>query len=464
MDASKYNLMNYREYFDKFLQERGVILDANHQIFSGFSRNTTLNNAILLGLYLAHIKKEGSTVGLFVNSDDNGIFEENLDYAIIIETTKTTNGVDSYIDSFHLQEDNVVASFIKQYLRANSNEGRDMIRTAKRTDENGTKRFYIFTSGNITLDFTKVIISLLPRILAGMFTQNELKDMVDVFKNILKSNAQSLVDDIIKTLGISIEDLEREHTLAGMRNSIRYAHKNRLKNLDEKINQGRRECERIINDYKTALKQLNDLLDLCSTDNEKTLDETVDMLYGYMASNPKLCDLGTAENRLYYTVKSDLVYFDEDMFYTIVNNKNWTVYDDLSLSFNYSRQKLMAALNAIFIDRKYHIPVYARYAMAFDNIPSIWVEKNFLLNENLYRSPHPMRHNCTGGFFTLWNEALANGNYIAAIDATVRLTENINWSDVYVVKVFLKDLFQDKLILDKDGNWLDMWEVMEAEG
>lgn len=457
---SKYNLIKYSDYFYKFAAERGVYIDAKSNIYGD---NSAINNAILLGLYITHIKKDEATVGLYVNSNKNSVFsDKKIDYSIVIETGKTSSYITTFIDTANLQPDNVVSSFITQYLHKCG--GNDYVKVAKKVTEEGLTQIYILSSRNLNLDFSKVIISLLPRLLPGMFTQNELKGMVGIFKDILdlSVSGQTMVDSIFKKLCISFDELEREQLFEGMRNSMKYAHTNRHKNLEKKITQCRKECEGLMNEYRSMINKLNDLLESYNLYDDSSLDETVNMLFEYMRSNPKICDLDTVDNKLIYNVKSDLMYFDEDMYYAHVHNKSWLGYDNLKLD----KEKLIRALDAIFIDRKYHLPTYASFELRFDNVSGIDVIKNRPVNFNgkIMKSPHSMIYNCYGGFYPLWNEALENGNFITAIETTIRLTENINWSDSVVAKELIKDLLFDDLILDKAGNRYTLTQIMEVEG
>lgn len=381
---SKYNLIKYRDYFYKFAAERGVYIDANSSIYGD---NSAINNAILLGLYITHIKKDDATVGLYVNSNENIVFsDKKIDYSIVIKTSKVSGYIENIIDSAHLQPDNVVSSFITQYLHKCG--GNDYVKVAKKVTDEGLTQFYILSNRNLNLDFSKVIISLLPRLLPGMFTQNELKSMVGMFKNILDLSSQTMVDNIFEKLCISFDELEREQLLEGMRNSMKYAHTNRHKNLEKKITQCRRECEGLMNEYRSMINKLNDLLESYNLYDDSSLDETVNMLFEYMRSNPKICDLDTVDNKLIYNVKSDLMYFDEDMYYAHVHNKNWLSYEHLALD----KEKLIRALDAVFIDRKYHLPTYASFELRFDNVSGIDVIKNrpVSFSDKIMKSPHSM--------------------------------------------------------------------------
>lgn len=215
----------------------------------------------------------------------------------------------------------------------------------------------------------------------------------------------------------------------------------RLKQINEELSYLRSEIESYHTRIASLLSQcrekeamqfgLRNKIDECEDDKE---------LMNYFLANKKLNIHKMRRNRIYYSVSDYLMYFDENLAETVINNPRSMLY---GRSRNISDDDLHTLLNAIFIDRIIKIRTCAAFRLDLEEI-NIGPVSNYdwasIDMSGRLPNPHIDEYSCIEGYIPLIDECLESCNYIGAIEQTVASTKNLNFGDVTVLSKFIDNL------------------------
>lgn len=243
----------------------------------------------------------------------------------------------------------------------------------------------------------------------------------------------------------------------------------------------KRQCDSLRNNIQNYIRKIRDYNDQISNvlrnknDAEirlMGLEEKITRLEGedseimeYFLCNTKL-DLEYVEgSKLTFVVKDHLLYFDEDMAKTIIDNYNSYIYRH-SRSFDCEDVKKL--MYAIFIDQVLKLRFCCAYEICLGERVTGLRGYNYNESCDTYiPNPHIDRYSCLGNYERTMNERLVENDAIGAIEQCVSSCKSLNFSDSTVMEVFMdrmcgRDGYRhNKCIELPDGIVVDMKGAIE---
>lgn len=185
----------------------------------------------------------------------------------------------------------------------------------------------------------------------------------------------------------------------------------------------------------------------------------------YFLCNTKLDLEYVNGSELTFVVKDYLMYFDEDMAKTIIDNNNSYVYRH---SRSFDREDVKKLMYAIFIDQVLKLRFCCAYTIRLGE--RVTGMRDYSYNESCdtyIPNPHIDRFSCLGNYERTMNERLMDNDAIGAIEQCISSCKSLNFSDSTVMEVFMdrmcsRDGYRhNKCIELPDGNIVDMKGAIE---
>lgn len=164
----------------------------------------------------------------------------------------------------------------------------------------------------------------------------------------------------------------------------------------------------------------------------------------YFLTNKKLSLLSVTGSAMQFCVKDYLMYFDEDMAKSVIDNHNSYIYT--SLPGRIDGDDVEKLMYAIFIDQKLRIKFCATYNFDLGRLRVTGVANHDYRQQcefsDCMPNPHIDRYSCLGNYEREINAALENRDYIFAIEQCVASCKSLNFGDSIVASYFVECLFK----------------------
>ena len=181
----------------------------------------------------------------------------------------------------------------------------------------------------------------------------------------------------------------------------------------------------------------------------------------YFLCNQKLDLECVRGSEMTFVVKDYLMYFDEDMAKTVIDNRRSYIYRYIGDSMEEDDvEKLMYA---IFIDQVLKLRFCCAYSIRLgERVEGL---RNYNYNESYETyipNPHIDRYSCLGNYERTMNERLADNDAIGAIEQCISSCKSLNFADSTVMEVFMERMCgrngyrHNKCIELPDGSIVDM--------
>jgi len=160
-------------------------------------------------------------------------------------------------------------------------------------------------------------------------------------------------------------------------------------------------------------------------------------LMEYFLCNRQLVIEDVVNDTIYFSVKTYMEYFDEDVVNKYLNNHGSFVYQNEPRGFTLDQMEKL--LRAVFIDQSIRLRFCAAYCFSLNGNVDPQTNHDFGQEFRHYMpNPHINRWHCMGNYLSKVNNLLKENNYIAALEQCVASAKSLNWTDGTVMGTFLK--------------------------
>ena len=181
----------------------------------------------------------------------------------------------------------------------------------------------------------------------------------------------------------------------------------------------------------------------------------------YFLCNQKLDLEYVRGSEMTFVVKDYLMYFDEDMAKTVIDNRRSYIYRYIGDSME--KDDVEKLMYAIFIDQVLKLRFCCAYRIRLgERVEGL---RNYDYNESYETyipNPHIDRYSCLGNYERTMNERLADNDAIGAIEQCISSCKSLNFADSTVMEVFMERMCgrngyrHNKCIELPDGSIVDM--------
>lgn len=237
---------------------------------------------------------------------------------------------------------------------------------------------------------------------------------------------------------------------------------------------------RRIRDYNSAISQnLRDLQtrEIRALGLEQKLAESgkESEIMDYFLNNRNVELSDVTDNGIKFVSKGYITYFDEEIAKNVIDRSTSYVYQPSGM--NGARyiapDDLKRLMTAIFVDQVLKIKVFAVYELDIENQAVRPFDHSYLCYDDRMPNIHIERYGCLGSYVVSMNEAMANHNYIGAIEQCSASARSLNFADSAVMATFMQTLYgctdynnscielPDGSVVDPTGaiEWLKSQEV-----
>lgn len=213
----------------------------------------------------------------------------------------------------------------------------------------------------------------------------------------------------------------------------------------------KRQCDSLRNNIQSYIRKIRDYNDQISNVLRNKNDAEIRLMgleekiarlevedseiMEYFLCNTKL-DLEYVDgSELTFVVKDHLLYFDEDMAKTIIDNYNSYIYRH---SRSFDREDVKKLMYAIFIDQVLKLRFCCAYTIRLGE--RVTGMRGYDYNESCdtyIPNPHIDRYSCLGNYERTMNERLMENDAIGAIEQCISSCKSLNFSDSTVMEVFM---------------------------
>lgn len=241
----------------------------------------------------------------------------------------------------------------------------------------------------------------------------------------------------------------------------------------------RMECSRVedsISEYISKIKHLNDRIStaLISKRNEEikllglkdkiARAEEDSEIMEYFLCNSKLDLMRADGNELEFIVRDYLLYFDEDMAKSVIDNDRSYIYRG---SEEFNTEDVKKLMYAIFIDQVFKIRFCCAYSVRLgERVKGLRGYYYSDMYDTYMPNPHIDAYSCLGNYERTMNERLLENDTIGVIEQCVASCKSLNFGDSTVMEKFItrmthKGYNNNKCIELPDGSIVDMWDAIK---
>ena len=204
-------------------------------------------------------------------------------------------------------------------------------------------------------------------------------------------------------------------------------------------------------------------------------EESEIMDYFLNNSNIELLDVG--DYGIKFASKGYITYFDEEIAKNVIDRSTSYVYrpGGMNGAEYIASDDLKRLMTAIFVDQVLKIKVFAVYELDIENQEVYTVSHSNHYYSDRMPNIHIERYGCLGSYIVSMNEAMANHNYIGAIEQCGASARSLNFADSTVMSEFMRTLYgctdynntcielPDGSVVDPQGaiKWLKSQEVSD---
>lgn len=322
--------------------------------------------------------------------------------------------------------------------------------------------------------------SMLPKFFPDIFTEEILKksNAVQLLKEISRLKTTDEICGFIDSqLLQELKDSIKEQQASQLAQCFEYQRNQRLDQLSINIALNRSDAETYLNRYNACIEEYDRLLMEYNAllNGDASSNEDARLLYDILFNHPLVVCEDINDNQIQYRVRTTLKNYSMDKYLNKTTNvlpENMSILCNIPIK---KRNQYWQLLNLIFVEHKYEITSESMFKLSIlsgqgtaGTIQTMKINYGNLYAKDGYLGhPHSQMFTCTGTFASAWNEALQNGNLIAAINYTIAYTQNINFDDVTVVSTLVNYLYQGDhpcIIEVATGQKFTATQIFEREG
>ena len=159
-------------------------------------------------------------------------------------------------------------------------------------------------------------------------------------------------------------------------------------------------------------------------------------------SNPHLYLERVSDDKLTFSVKTDLEFFDEDMMERFIANDASYVYMSRG---SINQKDMIKLLRALFIDRALKLQVCGAFMLEMYGDAHGLDRHDFPAGFSEYMpNTHINDYSCLGNYHTAINECIESGNYVGAIMQCIASCQSLNFGDPSVFESFMKYMYDNR--------------------
>ena len=279
----------------------------------------------------------------------------------------------------------------------------------------------------------------IPAFIPWYFDENPVSESeLQLLKSLGEKSPESwirCIDQIANTL--DFESIRIKKLLGGLERRTNERLLSRMQRDLSSVDNYLRELDR---QYEEKLKE-RDMTCIRIEGIQKRIDDGSDSeLMDCFLCNKRLVLDRVVGNFVYFCVRDYLSYFDEEAAETYINNPNSYFY-----RYGMDREKLESLLRAIFIDQTIRIRFWAEYKLEVGgDVSPIENACPGHMMDGYRPNPHIDHYGCMGNYRRIINEALRNGDTIAAIEQCVASAKSLNFHDGAVMTQFCEEFVGDR--------------------
>lgn len=325
-----------------------------------------------------------------------------------------------------------------------------------------------------------VLSSLLPKIFPDIFTKEMFKksNVMQLLKEISQlKTITEMCDYIDNQLLQEFAGIIKEQQANKLAQCFEYQRNQRLNQLWNDMSISQSDAETYLNRYNICIETYDRLSMeyIALLNGDSSSNENSKLLYDILFNNPLVVCEDIDDGQIQYRVRTTLKNYSMDKY---LNKTTNILPENMSILCNVpteKRNQYWQLLNLIFAEHKYEITSESMFKLrilsgngAAGIIQLMKIDYNNLYAKDGYLGhPHSQMFSCTGTFASAWNEALKNGNLVAAINYTIAYTQNINFDDVTVVSTLVNCLSKGNhpcIIEVATGQKFTAAQILEREG
>lgn len=279
----------------------------------------------------------------------------------------------------------------------------------------------------------------IPALLPWYFEENPVNETeLQLLKSLGEKSPESWVrciDQIVGTL--DFESIRIKRLLDGLERRTNERLLDQMHRDLSSVDNYLRELDRR---YEEKLKE-RDMACIKIAGIQKRIDDgNGSELMDYFLCNKRLLLDRAEDNIVYFCVRDYLSYFDEEAAETYINNPNSYFY-----RYGMDREKLRSLLRAIFIDQTIRIRFWAEYRLVVGvGVSPVEQACPGHMMDGYRPNPHINYYGCMGNYRRIVNEALRNGDTIAAIEQCIASAKSLNFHDGAVMAQFCEEFVGDQ--------------------
>lgn len=182
-----------------------------------------------------------------------------------------------------------------------------------------------------------------------------------------------------------------------------------------------------------------------------------------------------SDDGIKFISKGYITYFDEEIARNVIDRSTSYVYrpGGMNGAEYIAPDDLKRLMHAIFVDQVLRIKVFAVYRLDIENQEVLPINNSYIHYDDRMPNIHIERYGCLGSYVVSVNEAMANHNYIGAIEQCGASARSLNFADSTVMSEFMRTLYgrtdynnscielPDGSVVDPKGaiEWLKSQEV-----
>lgn len=204
----------------------------------------------------------------------------------------------------------------------------------------------------------------------------------------------------------------------------------RIREYNDAIASNLRECE----NHRIKLLGLEQKLAETGEESE---------IMDYFLNNHNVDLLTVEDDGIKFVSKGYITYFDEEIAKNVINRSTSYVYrpNKMNGAEYIAPDDLNHLMTAIFVDQTLKLKVFAVYKLDIENQEIRPVSYSRHYYDDRMPNIHVERYGCIGSYITSMNEAMANHNYIGAIEQCGASARSLNFADSTVMSEFMRTLY-----------------------
>ena len=334
----------------------------------------------------------------------------------------------------------------------------------------------IFVAGNMTSIASHAIAVLLPRYFDRFFDHDDkghvlLSDNEDLLiKKGLSEDKRA--DSFISAVQRFAErfDFRTPEIKAKLDGFEKKYAKNKAQVLDRTIEDTIQKINDINTKYASLVRKKRSLLE------QRTAimlgleeDKNENALMNYFLANKNLLLQSAEEGVLKFYVKTTLGNFDTETMKSILANRDREVrcrmYTDGDSSISRADRDLL--FKAIFVDESIRVWLFGKFTLQCGEYCEVSAESGFSQPPEMHDccpNPHLFRHSCMGDNARYANDALANGDYVTAMEQTIGSCASVNINETITSGPWMENLLSEKygrFFETKDHRRMNITEVLK---